>query len=90
MYNSFFRLILIILISFTFIQIIYSSTISSFDLNNTAENETTEILDSEGSYFFWPIPGNHRFTSYFGKRKSPTSGASTYHSGVDIGASSRH
>lgn len=30
--------------------------------------------------------GHYKITSYFGKRKAPTSGASTYHSGIDIAA----
>ena len=36
--------------------------------------------------FAWPIPGYTTITSYFGKRTSPTAGASSYHKGVDIGA----
>lgn len=34
----------------------------------------------------WPIPGYNRISSYFGKRVSPTSGASSSHSGIDIPA----
>ena len=30
--------------------------------------------------------GYTRISSYFGKRESPTSGASSYHSGIDIPA----
>ena len=36
--------------------------------------------------FAWPIPGYNKITSYFGKRNSPTQGASSYHKGIDIGA----
>lgn len=36
--------------------------------------------------FAWPIPGYNLITSYFGKRNSPTAGASSYHKGLDIGA----
>lgn len=34
----------------------------------------------------WPCPSSDRITSNFGKRKSPTKGGSTYHEGIDIGA----
>ena len=36
--------------------------------------------------FFLPLPGFHRITSQFGRRVSPTTGASTNHSGIDIAA----
>ena len=36
--------------------------------------------------FLWPAPNYSTITSYFGYRKKPTSGASAYHSGIDIGA----
>ncbi len=36
--------------------------------------------------FFWPLPGYHQITSYFGPRTSPTNGASSNHSGIDIAA----
>lgn len=36
----------------------------------------------------WPCPASNRITSNFGKRSSPTKGASTYHEGIDIGAPS--
>ena len=35
----------------------------------------------------WPCPSSKRITSGFGKRKSPTKGASTNHQGIDISAS---
>ena len=34
----------------------------------------------------WPAPGYNGINSYFGKRNAPTSGASTYHKGIDIAA----
>ena len=34
----------------------------------------------------WPIPASSRITSYFGYRKAPKKGASTYHKGIDVGA----
>lgn len=45
-----------------------------------------EIVISSSSGFAWPVPGYTTITSYFGKRTSPTTGASSYHKGIDIGA----
>lgn len=39
-----------------------------------------------GHGFVWPSPGYTKINSYFGKRVSPTAGASSYHKGIDIGA----
>lgn len=35
--------------------------------------------------FRWPLPIAGRITSHFGNRVSPTTGASSYHQGIDIG-----
>ena len=43
-------------------------------------------VDISSSGYAWPIPGYNSITSYFGYRVSPTAGASSYHSGLDIGA----
>ncbi|SFG48357.1 Murein DD-endopeptidase MepM and murein hydrolase activator NlpD, contain LysM domain [Oribacterium sp. WCC10] len=37
--------------------------------------------------FTWPVPSSSRISSEFGSRESPTEGASTYHKGIDIAAS---
>lgn len=44
------------------------------------------ILDISSSGYAWPSPGYTTINSYFGYRTSPTAGASSYHSGLDIGA----
>lgn len=44
--------------------------------------------DGGSSGFLWPCPASRRITSYFGPRKAPVAGASTYHKGIDIGAAS--
>ena len=36
--------------------------------------------------FYGLLHGISRINSYFGKRVAPTSGASTFHKGIDIGA----
>lgn len=46
----------------------------------------SEILDFNPNGFVWPIPGYTKISSPFGKRTSPTSGASSSHSGIDIPA----
>jgi murein DD-endopeptidase MepM/ murein hydrolase activator NlpD len=78
MYSYFFKIyflfIIIILIISFFTIFLYSSGSSIFSDNTTL------------SQFYWPLPGNKNITSYFGKRNSPTSGASTSHSGIDIAA----
>ena len=44
------------------------------------------VYSSQG--FVWPLTGYTYISSYFGSRISPTAGASSYHSGIDIPAPS--
>ena len=60
-----------IIILFIFIIIIYTSE--------------TNLLPNNSGYI-WPVPGFTYISSYFGYRDSPTAGASSYHSGIDIPA----
>ena len=48
--------------------------------------EDTSFHYNSDSVFSWPLFGYYNISSYFGYRTSPTTGASTYHSGVDIPA----
>ena len=57
--------------------------------NNNSSSNSNSSSSSSGSgriSMVWPCAST-RVTSEFGKRNSPTAGASTYHKGIDIGAS---
>ena len=45
-----------------------------------------ESIRISNSGFAWPIPGYTKITSPYGRRNSPTAGASSFHKGIDIGA----
>ena len=50
-------------------------------------NENITIIDYiENGNLLWPAPNYYGINSYYGKRKAPTGGASTYHKGIDIAA----
>lgn len=53
--------------------------LSNFDLSS-------EFDYSLNSRFIWPTPGYKTITSSYGYRVAPTSGAGTFHAGIDIGA----
>ena len=53
-----------------------------------AAKKKTSVQSLGSISFTWPVPSSGRITSAFGKRTSPTAGASTSHQGIDIGASS--
>jgi murein DD-endopeptidase MepM/ murein hydrolase activator NlpD len=78
-YSFYIYLIFIIL----FICIFFIPFINS---SNTVTYTDGKILDFNPNGFVWPAPGYTRINSYFGKRIAPTSGASTFHKGIDIGA----
>lgn len=71
---------IVIFISCFFTPFISEGIIIDFDLN------VIENMEISSFGFIWPIPGYTKITSYFGKRQSPTQGASSYHKGIDIGA----
>jgi len=50
----------------------FFASINDF-ISNLFEGEFAENTD-------WPVEGQYRISSYYGKRKAPTSGASTFHS----------
>lgn len=80
MFYKFFIMFFIILFIFTTFFV---------SLNMTASNQNliySNYITISSSGFAWPIPGYTKVTSPFGKRNSPTAGASSYHYGTDIGA----
>lgn len=74
MFNSFFKFIS------GYFSIMLIFIILVFFLITQNSNATLE------DNFMWPLDGYTYISSYFGYRNSPTSGASTYHSGIDIPA----
>ena len=80
MFKSFQRLfwfitIVVILITVFYTPILYSNSDNISFLNITSPYE-----------FIWPVDGYSEISSYYGMRESPTSGASTFHTGIDIPA----
>lgn len=53
-----------------------------------AARAAAEDGDGGASGFVWPCPQSRRITSGFGDREAPLPGASVYHRGIDVGASS--
>lgn len=74
-----FIILVVFFISIFFIPVFSVSTFPDLSYNNIN-------VDISKSGYAWPSPGYNTINSYFGHRTSPTTGASTYHSGLDIGA----
>ena len=62
-----------------------STTAASTSKSSTSTSNKAVSLGNIS--FKWPCPSSGRITSGFGSRKSPTKGASSYHQGIDISAS---
>lgn len=85
--NSFSYIILIYFFILIFSLCIFIPTFSNHGYvvpsNITSYGSSFEVSNGK---FVWPTPGYTTITSNFGYRTAPTSGASSYHSGIDIGA----
>ena len=69
------------------IPIFFIPTVLGVQNNGTnTQQEEGEIIQKNPNGFVWPLPGYTRISSPFGKRISPTTGASSSHSGIDIPA----
>jgi murein DD-endopeptidase MepM/ murein hydrolase activator NlpD len=84
MNSSFFKPFLIYFLIIFFICVFFIPVYSAYPEYFTNTTEFTSFDLSQE--YIWPIPGYTKLTSYFGKRKSPTAGASSFHKGIDIGA----
>ena len=69
-----------------FILIIFFSLFTLTNYSTAAPQSENSDYYFTNNDFFWPVPGFHTITSEFGPRVSPTNGASSNHSGIDIAA----
>ena len=85
--NSFSSLFIIFTFILIFSLCVFIPVFSQYGYISPLQiNSNPSYLEISSSNFAWPTPGYTTITSNFGYRKSPTSGASSYHSGIDIGA----
>lgn len=84
MFNNSFYILYSLIIFITIFVCVFFIPFFPSNLNINFENSKNFVLTSAD--FLWPTPGYTTITSYFGKRTAPTTGASTYHSGIDIAA----
>lgn len=82
-FKPFYYVIVILIVLIIFITCFFIPVMSDYE---NIEKEVLEKITISNSGFAWPIPGYNTITSNFGKRKSPTAGASSFHKGLDIGA----
>ena len=84
-FNKSFKLLISLIL---FISIFFIPTLNSNITNSNTNNNilNTEILEINPNGYVWPLPGYTRISSPYGKRHSPTQGASSFHYGIDIPA----
>ena len=86
-FNSFSFLIIFITFILIFSLCIFIPNLSEYGYVSVyIPNNYNNSIDISSSGFIWPTPGYTTITSNFGARKSPTTGRSSFHYGMDIGA----
>lgn len=85
-FKPFYILYLSLIFLIIFITCLFTYPIISNGYLPSYSNTIFEHFTISESGFAWPTPGYTTINSYFGKRLSPTVGASSYHKGIDIGA----
>lgn len=87
MYSSFFNIRYFILIVILLFLIIFMAVLllcyNNLDISFDNNFNGNYLISSE---FSWPVPGFTRITSLYGNRPKPTQGASSFHYGIDIAA----
>lgn len=93
-FKTLYKLFIALICIFIFIPTLFIPTFSlnsntpqqSVSTNNIRHQELSYKFEINDKGFVWPTPGYTRINSYFGRRSSPTRGASSFHLGIDIGA----
>lgn len=94
LFKFLYKLLIAVMCIFIFVPVFFIPTFSSnsnlksnsIKENNNNEQNISYKFEISKKGFVWPTPGYTRINSYFGRRSSPTRGASTFHLGIDIGA----
>jgi len=82
--NFYFSLLIPIFLSI-FISIFLIPYLSNFSVTLDIPISSSQYSNTFNT-FLWPTPGYTKITSPFGYRQAPTSGAGTFHGGIDIAA----
>lgn len=86
-FNSFTFLFTFIVVTLILSLCIFVPTLAQYGyVASYIPDSHSNNIDISTSNFTWPTPGYTTITSRFGPRKSPTTGVSSFHYGLDIGA----
>lgn len=91
-FKRFYSVIISLFIILFFIPAILTNMDEEFlkDISYNIKSDASSIptIQINTNNFIWPTPGYTTISSPFGRRNSPTRGASSFHKGIDIPASS--